>query len=254
MAFAPDYATSGTFYVYYTAQPGGRPRRPSDLVISEFRAARRRPRQPGQRARRAAHPAPARPTTTTAASCSSGPTACSTSAPATAAAATIGNGRPRGNDADPGTTRSGKLLRIDPRPGSGCDGPRTIPFAGNPGFAQPEIWAFGLRNPWRFSFDRATGDLVIGDVGQDAGRRSTTRRHPARGRASTTAGSCLEGPTHGPGGAPPRRRCVDPVLEKGHARRTASRSRAATSSAIRRCPTCSAATSTPTPTRATSAR
>jgi glucose/arabinose dehydrogenase len=45
--------------------------------------------------------------------------------------------------------------------------PPTNPFAGRTD-ARGEIWAFGLRNPWRFSFDRATGDLYIGDVGQGA--------------------------------------------------------------------------------------
>jgi glucose/arabinose dehydrogenase len=45
--------------------------------------------------------------------------------------------------------------------------PADNPFVGTPG-ARPEVWAYGLRNPWRFSFDRATGDLVIADVGQDA--------------------------------------------------------------------------------------
>jgi len=63
-------------------------------------------------------------------------------------------------------TLLGKILRI----GVGATGPYTIP-AGNPNLgagARPEIWAYGLRNPWRFSFDRATGDLYIGDVGQDA--------------------------------------------------------------------------------------
>lgn len=63
----------------------------------------------------------------------------------------------------------GKLLRIDPEgaiPGpSAYRIPPTNPFVSNPD-ARPEIWALGLRNPWRFSFDRATGDLYIGDVGE----------------------------------------------------------------------------------------
>jgi glucose/arabinose dehydrogenase len=61
----------------------------------------------------------------------------------------------------------GKILRLDVSGASGY----TIP-AGNPGVSDttfaPEVWSWGLRNPWRFSFDRQTGDLYIGDVGQDA--------------------------------------------------------------------------------------
>ncbi|MGH9186991.1 MAG: PQQ-dependent sugar dehydrogenase, partial [Acidimicrobiales bacterium] len=61
----------------------------------------------------------------------------------------------------------GKLLRIDPRPSGG--GAYTIPpdnpFVGVGG-ARPEIWALGFRNPWRFSFDRASGAMWVGDVGQ----------------------------------------------------------------------------------------
>jgi glucose/arabinose dehydrogenase len=60
----------------------------------------------------------------------------------------------------------GKLLRIDV---SAADKPYQIP-ADNPhlpGNARPEIWAYGLRNPWRFSFDKQTNDLYIADVGQD---------------------------------------------------------------------------------------
>lgn len=61
----------------------------------------------------------------------------------------------------------GKLLRIDPAADGGD--PYTIPsdnpFVDDAG-ARPEIWSIGLRNPWRFGFDSATGDLWIGDVGQ----------------------------------------------------------------------------------------
>ena len=70
-----------------------------------------------------------------------------------------GSGDPLGSGQELGTLL-GKLLRIDVESGAT---PYAIP-ADNP-FAD-EIWAYGLRNPWRFSFDRASGDLYIGDVGQ----------------------------------------------------------------------------------------
>lgn len=61
----------------------------------------------------------------------------------------------------------GKLLRIDVDVAAPYSIPPDNPFAGVPG-ARGEIWSLGLRNPWRFSFDRVTGDLLIGDVGQDS--------------------------------------------------------------------------------------
>jgi glucose/arabinose dehydrogenase len=59
-----------------------------------------------------------------------------------------------------------KMLRIDPRAAGGAPYsiPPNNPFVGDKS-ARPEIWAYGLRNPWRYSFDRETGDLWIGDVG-----------------------------------------------------------------------------------------
>ena len=59
----------------------------------------------------------------------------------------------------------GKLIRIDPRPGGGYTVPSSNPFRGRAG-ALPEIYAYGLRNPYRFSFDRRRGSMTIGDVGQ----------------------------------------------------------------------------------------
>ena len=62
----------------------------------------------------------------------------------------------------------GKILRINPNPSGGFPYsiPLDNPFVGVPG-ARPEIWMYGLRNPWRWSFDRVTHDVWIGDVGQD---------------------------------------------------------------------------------------
>ena len=71
---------------------------------------------------------------------------------------TIGNGQSL-------SALNGKILRIDVS-GDAYTVPPTNPFA-NQANVHPEIWAYGLRNPWRFSFDKATGDLYIADVGQD---------------------------------------------------------------------------------------
>lgn len=86
-------------------------------------------------------------------------------------------------------TRLGKMLRIDPRPSA--DAPFSVP-AGNPFVpdpadpeaeppALPEIWAYGLRNPWKFSFDRVTGDLWIGDVGQNTWEEVNLQRAGSSG-------------------------------------------------------------------------
>jgi glucose/arabinose dehydrogenase len=79
-----------------------------------------------------------------------------------------GGGDPEGNGQDT-QALLGKILRIDPANPSGRQEygiPPDNPFADGAG-GRPEVWLYGVRNPWRFSFDRANGDLWIGDVGQN---------------------------------------------------------------------------------------
>jgi glucose/arabinose dehydrogenase len=82
-----------------------------------------------------------------------------------------GSGGDPQNHAQNPASLLGKMLRIDveaaPDPGLAYAIPATNPFVQTTGF-RGEIWALGLRNPWRFSFDRLAGDLYIGDVGQGA--------------------------------------------------------------------------------------
>jgi glucose/arabinose dehydrogenase len=82
----------------------------------------------------------------------------------------VGDGGPEGDLQNIGQKTDvllGKLLRIDVESGvSPYAVPPDNPFAGDTNYA-PEIWALGLRNPWRFSFDRSTGDLYLCDVGQN---------------------------------------------------------------------------------------
>jgi len=90
----------------------------------------------------------------------------------------LGDGGSEGDPLGNGQNRRvllGKILRIDvdgpPSLGKNYAIPSTNPYAPGgiaPGAGLQEIWAYGLRNPWRFSFDRGTGDLYIGDVGQNA--------------------------------------------------------------------------------------
>ncbi len=104
-----------------------------------------------------------------------------------------GSGGDPGNRAQSLGTLLGKILRIDVDSGDPYAIPPTNPFAGSPG-ARGEIWAYGLRNPWRFSFDRDTGDLFIGDVGQ--GQWEEVNFQPAfSGGGENWGWRCLEG-TH----------------------------------------------------------
>lgn len=112
-------------------------------------------------------------------------------------------------------TLLGKMLRIDPRPADGAPYriPADNPFVTTPG-ALPEIWAYGLRNPWRYSFDRATGDLWIGDVGQSAWEE--VDRQPASSGGGENYGWNVREGSHpyAAGGSLPG--AVDPVFDYPH--------------------------------------
>jgi glucose/arabinose dehydrogenase len=108
----------------------------------------------------------------------------------------IGDGGGGGDPDDNGQDKHallGKLLRLDVDGTSGYTIPSDNPGASDTSFA-PEIWAYGLRNPWRFSFDRQTGDLYIADVGQGAWEEVNVATVTAqRGKGANYGWNIMEG-------------------------------------------------------------
>ena len=153
MAFAPNYKASGIFYVYYTDPQGF-------IQIDQYRRSSD-PNRADPNSRRSVIRVPHFRTNHKGGQLEFGPDGM--------LYAGFGDG---GSGGDPDENAQnlgrilGKLIRIDPRPGGGYDIPRSNPFVNRAG-ARGEIYAYGLRNPYRFSFDRRRGSLVIGDVGQD---------------------------------------------------------------------------------------
>jgi uncharacterized repeat protein (TIGR01451 family) len=125
-------------------------------------------------------------------------------------------GDPEENGQDP-TQLLGSILRIDVDGGDPYIAPTDNPYVGTSG--RDEIWAIGLRNPWRFSFDRETGDVYIGDVGQNAWEEIDF--YPAWGSGSPGSPNfgwdCLEG-THEYEWTSDcnNQTFVDPIAEYGH--------------------------------------
>jgi glucose/arabinose dehydrogenase len=157
IAFPPDYASSGLLYIFYTDKNG-------DETVVEYKRRTEDVADPGS-ARRLLLVEDPEPNHNG---------GLLLFGPDKHLYIGIGDGGgagdqhgPRGNAQSLGTLL-GKILRIDPQASGGK--PYTVP-ADNPfvnrSGAKPEIYSYGLRNPWRFSFDRSTGDLTIGDVGQN---------------------------------------------------------------------------------------
>jgi glucose/arabinose dehydrogenase len=194
MAFSPDYQTSGRFWVYMTVKAAASDNgTEGQIQVREYRRAD------------ADHavPTPVRTLFTVdhdkASNHNGGQLQVG---PDGMLWAGTGDGGGSDNNAVPGSAQSptnllGKLLRVDPN-------------AGGP----PQVWALGLRNPWRFSFDRATGDLVIGDVGQGAVEEVDWAPAPGRGEGANYGWPCFEGQAaHNSCSAPG---AVPPTLEKNH--------------------------------------
>jgi glucose/arabinose dehydrogenase len=159
LAFDPAYEANGYFYVYYSAAG---PRR---SVISRFSVSTDDPRRAEPSSELTIMEVEQPYANHNGGSMSFGPDGY--------LYVGLGDGGLRGDPHGNGQDRStllGAILRIDVSD-VGAEGGYAIPpgnpFAGKSGGARREVWAYGLRNPWRFTFDRETGDLWAGDVGQN---------------------------------------------------------------------------------------
>ncbi len=153
LAFPPDYANDGRFYVNYTDLDG-------DTRIARYRVSAGDPDR--------ADPGSAEVLLTVDQPYSNHNGGMLAFGPDGMLYVGMGDGGAAGdpeNRAQDGRTLLGKLLRLDVSPPSGYAVPADNPYVGKP--PRDEIWALGLRNPWVFAFDGATGDLWIADVGQD---------------------------------------------------------------------------------------
>ncbi len=168
LAFHPQYASNGRFYVNYTDRSG-------DTHISEFRAS--------PPAADAVDPATERELLFVRqpfANHNGGGLAFGNDGMLYAGLGDGGNaGDPQGNGQNL-STPLGKLLRMNVDAGTPFAVPSDNPFVARAG-AFPAIWAYGLRNPWRFAFDRETGDLFLADVGQNAVEEVDFAAAPRRG-------------------------------------------------------------------------
>lgn len=153
LAFAPDFATSGRLYVDYTDRDG-------DTVVARLTATPSSADEVDPATEEVLLTIPQPYSNHNGGDLAFGPDGMLWIGAGDGGSA----GDPEGNGQDP-STLLGALLRVDVSGDAGYAVPADNPFADDPA-ARGEVWAFGLRNPWRFSFDRATGDLYVADVGQ----------------------------------------------------------------------------------------
>ena len=168
VAFHPDYPANGRLFVFYTGAAG-------TLTISEFARQGAAAADPGSEQVILEIPHPSY------ANHNGGLLKFGPDGYLYIGTGDGGSGGDPSNNAQSPDVLLGKLLRIDVDGSAPYDVPSGNPFVGRSGW-RPEIWALGLRNPWRWSFDRSTGDLFIGDVGQNAWEEIDATRHGIDGR------------------------------------------------------------------------
>ena len=203
LAFHPNYASNGRFYIYYTIPSG-------DIVLARYNVSAADP----NRADPASRVQMLQITHQQFANHNGGQLQFG---PDGFLYIGVGDGGSAGDPSGNGQNTNvllAKLLRIDVNGTAPYAIPPSTPFAGRSD-ARPEIWAYGLRNPWRFSFDRQTGDLFIADVGQDLFEEVDLQRGTSPG-GQNYGWSCLEAthsfnPAQCRGGT-----MVPPILEYGH--------------------------------------
>jgi glucose/arabinose dehydrogenase len=172
IAFHTDYASNRRFFVYYTEATG-------DLVIAEFASSATDPdvADPGSERRLLVIPHRKY------GNHNGGQLVFGPDRYLYIGTGDGGSAGDPDNNAQTKRSLLGKLLRIDvdgPKGGKPYGIPSSNPFVKDRN-AAPEVWAYGLRNPWRFSFDRATGDLYIADVGQNAWEEVDVQPASSRG-------------------------------------------------------------------------
>ncbi|MEO7118389.1 MAG: PQQ-dependent sugar dehydrogenase [Candidatus Limnocylindrales bacterium] len=202
LAFHPEYPTNGLFYVYYTDNSG-------DDVVAEFQRQSFARADPDsyRRLLRIRDPF---------SNHNAGWMAFKGQYLYIADGDGGSGGDPFGNGQDK-HTRLGKIMRIDPIDPDG-NGPRRFSIPDSNPFVDQDgldiIWSYGLRNPWRNSFDRVTGDLWIGDVGQGKWEEID---HVATGRAVNFGWNRLEGRHLYPSGGVCSSNCKTlPIIEYKH--------------------------------------
>jgi len=221
LVFHPDYASNGYFYVNYTRDPGPG----QDLtVIARFTVSAENPDIADNNSETKLMEIPQDSSNHNGGDLHFGPDDY-----LYIAMGDGGGSNDQFNHAQDINNLKGKMLRIDvdgsPAIQDGMCGlirnysiPDDNPFAGINGC--DEIWSYGLRNPWRFSFDRSTGDMLIGDVGQRTWEEINFE--PANTPVVNYGWSCREGAHDFDLGNPCVSAYTDPILEFDHSGRRCS--------------------------------